>query len=186
MVIIAIFIIRLFVRDLFGLNKPQPVPTNTPQAISSTKPRPVPSTSPASPTPIPSPSPTATPKASYDSSYGNNYIAAREAKDFLDVMNGAVPGFITNIYLELSPTDVDQAESEYIQSVSSIFLQVQVNSTKWYAMNEGQQKDVVTAMTTSIQKAVGNGYPHVYVSNGARTVAEGIFSLIGEPKVEIK
>lgn len=157
-------------------------PTSTPLTPTDT-----PSPSPLiSPSAVATPTPTPIPQVSYDSSYGNNYIAAREAENFLNIMNGAVPGFITDIYLELAPSEIDRPENEYISSVSSIFLQVRVSSSLWYTMNEGQQKDVVTVMTTSIQKAVGHGYPHVTVSNGARTVAEGSISFLGEPKVEIK
>lgn len=189
MVVVAILVIRLLVRDLFGLNKPNPLVTNSPQAMTTVSP--TPTTSPSSiptstPTLIPTKAPTPTPIPTYDKNLGNNYISSRESKKFKDVLNSAIGGFVTSSYLELDPAEITTSEDQYLQSVASIFLRVNVNNMIWNSMNESQQKDVVVSMTSSIRTAIGYGYPHVYVNNGTRDVAEGSLSLLGEPKVAFK
>ncbi len=189
MVVVAIVVIRLFVIDLFDLNKPKPTSTNPPHAMTTVSPTPTPPPS-LIPTPTPSPIPTIvptpTPLPTYDKNLGNNYIASRESKKFKDVLNSAIDGFVTSSYLELDPAEITSTEDQYLQSVSSIFLKVKVNNLIWNSMNEDQQKDVVVSMTNSIRNAIGSGFPHVYINNGVRDVAEGSYSLFGEPKVTFK
>ncbi len=156
---------------------PEPLPTNNPQTVSS------------SPSPTPTSTPTQTPQPTYDNSYGNNYLSAQVAQNFYQKINSSADskGFITDIYIELSPDVVTPSEVEYLNSLSSIFIQVSVDNTAWSSWNESNRKDVVIMIMNVIQKSFPKGRPHITVRNGVRVVAEGSLSFWGnEPTVTLK
>jgi hypothetical protein len=123
----------------------------------------------------------------YDSELGNNWVAAKYAGQLWSIANNAAAGYVESIYLELSPAEVgNKSEKEYKKSVSSVFLTVKVDGSYWNTTDDDSKKDFVVAFVTS----VGNmfrGYPHVYITNGVRTVAEGSYNTFKtEPKVTLK
>jgi hypothetical protein len=123
----------------------------------------------------------------YNKTLGNNYFASLYAQKFMDTANKAAPGAVEDMYLELSPEDPKgKTESAYKQSISSAFLTVQVSSSMWDSTSESGKKDLVAAFTNSVKNTF-SGFPHIKISNGVRTVAEGEWSVWnGEPKITIK
>jgi hypothetical protein len=134
------------------------------------------------------PMPTSTPIAtSYDSSMGNNYVAAKYAQQFQDVANKAASGFVNSAYLDLEPSDMsNKSESAYKQSIVSAFLNIEVDSSYWNATGESGQKDLVAAWVNAVHNNF-SGLPHVTITNGVRTVATGEWSIWnGEAKITLK
>lgn len=132
---------------------------------------------------------TSTPSAQnepFDSELGNNAVAAKYAQQFFDVTSTAAPGYVLSMTLELAPEDVQgKNEEEYKNDVTSAFLTVIVDNPLWNSTGEAAQKDLIASLLSALKSSF-SGFPHVYVSNGGRTVAEGELSLTGEPKIELK
>lgn len=123
----------------------------------------------------------------FDKNKGNNYIAALYAQKFMDIADKAAPGAVEDIYLELSPEDPKgKTEEAYKQSISSAFLTVVVSSSFWDNNTDSAKKDLVAAYTNAVKNNF-SGFPHIKISNGIRTVAEGEWSVWnGEAKVTLK
>jgi hypothetical protein len=179
------------------INKPtltvttQPSPTTQPIIPSATKATQTLQTTPlptTKPTQVLSKSPTTAPNQSYDKNKGNNYIAAKYAQNILDVVNNAAPGAFTDAMLELSPEDpAGKSEEAYKKSVSSAFLQIRTSSSFWSSLDDDHKKDLVASFVTSVGNIFPGAYPHIYVSNSARTVAEGEYNWTKtEPKITLK
>ena len=103
MLIVIIFVVRLFVRDLFGLNKPKPEVTNIPQVTST--PQPFPTISPSSslqPSAKPSVKPvkaTSTPiPTSIETISQNN--AVKKAKAYLSYSAFSYDGLVNQLEYE--------------------------------------------------------------------------------------
>lgn len=158
-----------------------PEVTTTP-TITSVKPT-------ATRIPIPTITLTSTPIPSiaFDKNLGNNWIAAAQAADFLRVGNNAAPGIIKGVFVELVPEDVGNKDIEtYKKSVVSAFVQVKISSSFWNSLDENSMKDFTASWVTAT-KNVFSAFPHIYIKNEVRTVAEGEWSLWnGEPKVTLK
>src|SRR4030042_669693 len=93
-----------------------------------------------SPTPIPSVSPQA-----FDSSRGNNPVAAELAQQLFDQANEAKQGFVLDIYVKLDPEDMQGLDKEnYIKTVKVAALTMQVDSSLWSSFDEDTQRDLVT------------------------------------------
>lgn len=133
-----------------------------------------------------SPSPVVT-YPPFDKNRGNNYVAAKYAQQFMDVADKAAAGAVQDIYLELSPEDPKgKTEDAYKQSISSAFLTVVVDPSFWNTTDDSSKKDLVAAYTTAVKNNF-SGFPHIKISNGIRTVAEGEWSVFGgEAKVTLK
>ncbi|MBU2567677.1 MAG: hypothetical protein KJ967_02730 [Elusimicrobia bacterium] len=178
---------------IYKARKENPTKTKVDTVVVKTSPQPT-----LKPTPMASvlPKPTFTPIASsiptsqitFNNNVGNNYVAAKYAQDIMNTANKAVPNFILDSYLELSPEDIkDQDEETYKKKVSSAFLTVSVNNLFWNQMNDNSKKDVVGSFVVSVGNIFPGGYPHITVSNGIRTVATGEYNwLKTEPKVTLK
>jgi len=162
-----------------------PPPSSSPSPSSNVTP-----SSSITPTPKASikPSPTPTPKPVYNEQLGNNWIAAKYAQDIMNTANKAVPGFVTSSYLELSPTDTgDKDEDSYKKSVISAYLTVRVNNSMWGSFDDSSKKDVTATLVVSVGNIFPGGFPHIYVNNGVRTVAEGEYNFWKtEPKITLK
>ncbi|MFH0943196.1 MAG: hypothetical protein V1810_03420 [Candidatus Beckwithbacteria bacterium] len=164
-----------------------PEPTLEPSPTPSLSPKPTPAPT-LKPTSVPIASPTPTSSVQFDKNMGNNYVAAKYAQDIMNTTNKAVPNFILDSYLELSPENMNSQEEEtYKKKVSSAFLTVSVNNLFWNQMNDNSKKDVVGSFVVSVGNIFPGGYPHITVSNGIRTVATGEYNwLKTEPKVTLK
>jgi len=120
------------------------------------------------------------PSVSYDHNLGNSAVAAEYAQKLLDATEAVGSGFIKSIFVEVSPENADRG------TVSSVFIQVKIDSTLWDSTSEGTQKDFVSSWLTSSKKEFPKAFPHVYISNSFRQVAKGELSIMGEPKIELK
>lgn len=162
-----------------GVVKTSPKPTLEPTSIPSVLPKPT-------FTPIASPTPTSL--VIFDKNMGNNYVAAKYAQDIMNTANKAVPNFILDSYLELSPEDLNgQNEETYKGKVMSAFLTISVNNLLWNQMDDNSKKDIVGSFVVSVGNIFSGGYPHITVSNGIRTVATGEYDwLKTEPKITLK
>lgn len=164
-----------------------PIPTEEPTVISTTEPTQIQTIDP-SPSLIPTSEPTTLSAViAFDKNRGNNWVAAAQAQDFIDVANKAVPGIIKDVFVELMPEDVGNKDIEtYKKSVVSAFIQVKVSSSFWNSFDDGSKKDFTASWVTAT-KNVFSGFPHIYIKNDVRTVAEGEWSVwSGEPKITLK
>lgn len=130
-------------------------------------------------TPIPILTSTPTP-VSYDHNLGSSSIAAQYAKKLLTATAAVGPDFIRSIFVEVSPENINS------ESVTSVFIQVKINSAIWVTTNSESKKDFVVSWLTSAKKEFPKAFPHVYISNEYRRVAEGELTLFGEPKIILK
>jgi hypothetical protein len=140
------------------------------------------------PTKIPTPTTIKTPvDTSFDSSIGNNYVAAKYAKQFQDLADDVASGYVSSVYLELEPSDIkNKSEDDYKQSITSAFLNIEVDSHYWNTTGEAGQKDLVAACVNAVHNNF-SGFPHITVTNGVRTVAIGEWSIWnGEANVTLK
>lgn len=114
----------------------------------------------------------------FDKKFGNNYISAKYAKQYMDFANKTAPGAIKNVYLELSPADST--------GKTDSFLTVTVNSTYWNITNESTKKKAITTCIITLRNTF-SGYPHVTINDGTKIVATGeLPSLNGDPKITLK
>lgn len=141
-----------------------------------------------SPKSTPSPTITAEPVESFDTQRGNNPVAAKYAQEFIDLANKAASGTVVDIFLELSPEDMaGKDEESYKKDVTSAFLTVEVDNLFWNSLNDSSRKDLVAAWVVSLGNIFTGGYPHVYVNNGIRAVAEGEYNFWrSEPNITLK
>ena len=122
----------------------------------------------------------------FDDNLGNNPVAAKYAQQFFDVTSTAAPGYVLSMTLELTPEDMEgKSEEEYKNDITSAFLTVIVDISLWNSTTEIAQKDLVASLLNALRNTF-SGFPHVYISNSVRTVAEGELSITGEPKIELK
>ena len=137
--------------------------------------------------PMGSSEPSPLPDPEYDKSKGNNWVAAKQAEEMMGIVNKASPGAFTDILLELSPEKVDKDEDGYKASVNSAFLSVEVNSAFWRSLDDDSKKDVVASLVIATGNIFKGAYPHIYVNNGTRRVAEGEYNFFKtEPKITLK
>ncbi len=137
-------------------------------------------------TQIPTTEPTIVPSVPFDNSRGNNWVAAKYAVDMMNTANRAVPGSITDSFIELYPEEVKTDEKSYKEKVVSAFLTVEISNSLWNSLNESSKKDIVTTLVVSLGN-IFRGGPHVKVTNGIRIVAEGEYNLFRtEPKITLK
>lgn len=164
---------------------PSPSPSSTPvPTVEATTPTPTEKPTLAlTPTPTPTPVPTTV----FDTSLGNNYVAAKYAQQFQDIADKIAAGVVQDIYLELVPEDMKgKSEDEYKKNLVSAFLTVIFSNSFWNSLDDPTRKDLVAAYVNAVKNTFG-GFPHVKFSNGVRTVAEGEWSVWnGEPKVTLK
>lgn len=164
-------------------SSPTPAPTQRPVIT----PRPT-----ATSTPAPrleTPTPTSTPApVDFDENLGNNFVAAKYAQDIMNTANKAVPDTLTKTYLELSPEDMKgKNEEDYKKSVTTASLTATINNLYWSSFDEDSKKDVVASLVVAVGNIFPQGYPHIHINNGVRTVAEGEYDwLKTEPKVTLK
>lgn len=115
-------------------------------------------------------------------------MAAKYAQDIMNTANKAVPNTLLDSYMELSPEDTKgKTEEEYKKDVISAFLTIRINNSYWASFDDDSKKDVVASFVVAVGNIFPNGYPHIYVNNGIRTVAEGEYNwLKTEPKITLK
>ncbi len=163
--------------------------TTTPSSTSSSQANPT-------STPIPKQETQATPQASstptltpivFDSSKGNNPYAANYAEKILSSFGQKIPGFIKDAYVRLDPEDMaGKSDDDYAKSLTFGTLSLVVNADSWDGMTDSLKKDFVAGIIT-VTKSNIRIYPHVTVSDGFRTVAEGSWDLWnGEASIILK
>lgn len=121
----------------------------------------------------------------FDKNLGNNYIAAKYAKQFMDFANQMSPGVIRGIYLELLPSDpAGRPEEDYKKSISASSLTVIVNPLYWNIANNSTKKSFITTSLNEMKKLFF-GSPRLTINNGSEIVATGELSPKGDPIITL-
>ncbi len=162
-------------KNIVSSSTPTPSPTLIPTLTLT-------STLTHTPTPIPKPK-----KSSYDSTRGNNYVAAKYAQQFQDIADRISGGAVVDTYLELFPEDMQgKSEDTYKKDLISENLTVLVTNDFCNSLDHNSRKDLVATYVNSLRN-IFSGIPHVYFKNSVRTVAEGGWSMwSGEANVTLK
>lgn len=128
----------------------------------------------------------------FDAKRGTSMFAAEQASQLIKLATK----FNLPIDVYIDETVSDELKGRYLQGgkeedfrkgVSSVAMTVVISNTTWAYTTDTSKKDFVAMLVNNLLQMYPKAYPHVMVTNGLRTVAEGSWSAwSGEANVELK